>query len=155
MAVDAETFLTYDARGNREDLSDVIYKIAPTETPFVSGVEKVKAKATNHEWQTQDLEPAAANAVLEGDDATTDRSTPTTRLGNIAQISDKVARVSGTQQAVDHAGRDNELSYQMALKGQELKRDMEFILAQQYREGVGRRGRRSQAGERIVLDRDE
>jgi len=106
----------------------IIYKIAPTETPFVSGVEKVKATATNHEWQTQDLAPAAANHVLEGDDATTDAATPTTRLGNIAQISDKVARVSGTQQVIDKAGRDNELSYQMALKGQELKRDMEFIL---------------------------
>ena len=58
----------------------------------------------------------------------TDLVTPTTRLGNIAQISDKVARVSGTQQVIDKAGRDNELSYQMALKGQELKRDMEFIL---------------------------
>jgi hypothetical protein len=49
MALDADTFLTYDSRGNREDLSDIIYKIAPTETPFVSGVEKVKATATNHE----------------------------------------------------------------------------------------------------------
>jgi hypothetical protein len=128
MALDADTFLTYDARGNREDLSDIIYKISPTETPFVSGVDKVKATATNHEWQVQDLAPAAANHVLEGDDATTDAATPTVRLGNIAQISDKVARVSGTQQVVDKAGRDNELSYQMALKGQELKRDMEFIL---------------------------
>ena len=128
MPTPADTFVTYSAIGNREDLSDIIYKIAPTETPFVSGVEKVKATATNHEWQTQDLAPAGANEVLEGDDATTDAVTPTVRLGNIAQISDKVARVSGTQQVVDKAGRDNELSYQMALKGQELKRDMEYIL---------------------------
>src|SRR4051812_1052874 len=66
--------------------------------------------------------------VLEGDDATTDAVTPTVRLGNICQISDKVARVTGTQRAVDHAGRDDELAYQEMLKGLELKRDMESIL---------------------------
>ena len=63
--------------------------------------------------------------MLEGDDATTDAATPTVRLGNICQISDKVARVSGTQRAVEHAGRDDELEYQEMLKGLELKRDME------------------------------
>jgi hypothetical protein len=66
--------------------------------------------------------------VLEGDDATTDAVTPTVRLGNICQISDKVARVSGTQEAVEHAGRDSEMNYQRVLKGLELKRDLEFIL---------------------------
>jgi hypothetical protein len=67
--------------------------------------------------------------VLEGDDATTDNVTPTVRLGNICQISDKVARVTGTQQSVEHAGRDDELAYQEMLKGLELKRDMETVLA--------------------------
>jgi len=129
MAVDADTFLTYDAIGNREDLSDVIYRIDPTDTPFMTGAEREKATAVNHEWQTQALAAVnTSNAVLEGDDATTDAATPTVRLGNICQISDKVARVSGTQQAVDHAGRDNELAYQEMLKGLELKRDMESIL---------------------------
>jgi len=129
MAVDAATFLTYSAIGNREDLSNVIYNIDPTETPFVSGIQRVKTAAVLHEWQTQALTAAnSTNSVLEGDDATTDTATPTTRLGNIHQISDKVARVSGTQRSVDHAGRDDELDYQMMLKGKELKRDMETIL---------------------------
>jgi hypothetical protein len=129
MAVDSSTFLTYDAIGNREDLSDMIYRIDPTDTPFMTGAEREKANAVNHEWQTQALAAASSsNAVLEGDDATTDAATPTVRLGNICQISDKVARVSGTQQAVEHAGRDNELAYQEMLKGLELKRDMETIL---------------------------
>lgn len=129
MAVDADTFLTYDAVGNREDLSDEIYRISPTDTPFISGIEKAKADAVNHEWQIQELAAASgANAVLEGDDATTDAVTPTVRRGNICQISDKVSRVSGTQQAVDHAGREDELDYVSMLKGLELKRDMETIL---------------------------
>lgn len=128
MAVDAATFLTYSAIGNREDLSDVIYNIDPTDTPFISGISKVKTSATFHEWQTQALAATSSiNSVLEGDDATTDTATPTVRLGNYHQISDKVPRVSGTQLAVEHAGRDNEMDYQLSMKGKELKRDMETI----------------------------
>ena len=125
MSLPASTYATYEAIGNREDLSDVIYRIDPTDTPFMSSIEREKATAVNHEWQTQALAAAAANAQLEGDDATTNTVTATTRLGNICQISYKVARVTGTQQAVEHAGRDDELAYQEMLKGLELKRDME------------------------------
>jgi hypothetical protein len=129
MALPTNTFPTYSAIGNREDLSDMIYRIDPTDTPFMSAAEREKASAVNHEWQTQALASVnTSNAVLEGDDAVTDAVTVTVRLGNICQISDKVARVSGTQQAVEHAGRDNEMAYQEMLKGLELKRDMESIL---------------------------
>jgi Family of unknown function (DUF5309) len=129
MALPTNTFATYEAIGNREDLSDVIYRIDPTDTPAMSGFEREKATAVNHEWQTQALASVdTTNAVLEGDDATTDAATPTVRLGNICQISDKVARVTGTQRAVEHAGRDDELEYQEMLKGLELKRDMESII---------------------------
>ena len=129
MALPTSTFATYQAVGNREDLSDMIYRIDPTDTPFSTGAEREKASAVNHEWQTQALAPASgSNAQLEGDDPNTNTATPTVRLGNICQISYKVARVTGTQQAVDHAGRDNELAYQEMLKGLELKRDMETTL---------------------------
>jgi hypothetical protein len=129
MALPTNTFTTYSAVGNREDLSDVIYRIDPTDTPFVSAIDKGKASAVAHEWQTQALAAVdTANAVLEGDDATTDAVIATVRLGNICQISDKVARVTGTQQAVEQSGRDDELAYQEMLKGLELKRDMEAIL---------------------------
>jgi len=129
MTLPTSTFATYQAVGNREDLSDVIYRIDPTDTPFMSGADKEKASAVNHEWQTQALAAASSsNAQLEGDDPNTNVTTPTVRLGNLCQISYKVARVSGTQQAVDHAGRDNELTYQEMLKGLELKRDVETIL---------------------------
>jgi hypothetical protein len=95
----------------------------------MSAIEKAKASAVNHEWQTQALAAVnTGNAQLEGDDATADATTPTVRLGNICQISRKVPFVSGTQQAVEHAGRDNEMAYQEMLKGLELKRDMEGIL---------------------------
>src|ERR1700755_2666641 len=129
MAIPSGTFNTTVAIGNREDLSDMIYRIDPVDTPFMTGAETEKATAVNHEWQTQALAAASnSNAQLEGDDPTTATVTPTVRLGNLCQISYKVAQVSGTQQAVDHAGRDNELAYQEMLKGLELKRDLETIL---------------------------
>src|SRR5215831_11908023 len=129
MALPTNTFTTYSATGNREDLSDMIYRVDPTDTPFVTGIEKAKASAVNHEWQTQALAAASgANQQLEGDDAVADPTTPTVRLGNICEIARKVPQVSGTQQAVEHAGRDNEMAYQEMLKGLELKRDMEMSL---------------------------
>jgi Family of unknown function (DUF5309) len=129
MTLPTNTLATYEAIGNREDLSDMIWRIDPVDTPFMTMAEKEKASAVNTEWQTQALAAAdGTNAQLEGDDPTTGATTPTVRPGNICQISYKVARVSGTQQAVDHAGRDNELAYQEMLKGLELKRDMETVL---------------------------
>jgi len=129
MAQPTDTFDSYDAVGNRDDLSDVIYMISPTETPFLSGIPKVAATATNHEWQTETLATAiATNAVIEGDDATTTAAAPTTRLGNYTQISDKVPRVTGTQRAVDSAGRADEFAKQIFKMGKELKRDVESSL---------------------------
>jgi hypothetical protein len=129
MALPTSTFTTYAAIGNREDLSDMIYRIDPTETPFVSGAEKAEATAINHEWQTQALASAVAtNFQLEGDDVVADAATATVRLGNFCQISRKAPFVSGSQQAVEHAGRDDEMAYQEMLKGLELKRDVETYL---------------------------
>src|SRR5262245_38715948 len=108
----------------------MIYRIDPTDTPFMSAAERETATAVNHEWQTQALASASTNAQLEGDDVTADSVTATVRRGNFTQISRKAASVSGTQRAVQHAGRDDELDYQMNLKGLELKRDMEFVLTQ-------------------------
>jgi len=126
MSLPTNALATYEAIGNREDLADIIYRVDPTDTPFMTGIEKARATAVKHEWQTQALATAqTTNAQLEGDDAAADATTVTIRLSNIAQISRKVPQVSGTQQAVDHAGRGNEMAYQEMLKGLELKRDME------------------------------
>jgi hypothetical protein len=112
MTAPTNTFLTTAAIGNREDLSDTIYRISPTVTPLLSMSAKATATATLHEWQTQDLAAAAANAQAEGDDASARTVTPTVRLTNRTQISTKTVIVSGTQQAVNSAGRKNEMGYQ-------------------------------------------
>ncbi len=49
------TFTAHTAIGQREDLTDIIYDISPTETPFMSSVGKTKATAVYHEWQTDSL----------------------------------------------------------------------------------------------------
>lgn len=130
MAAPTNTFLSTAAIGNREDLSNIIYKIAPTKTPFMSMISKTKATATLHEWQTQDLAAAANNEQAEGDDAVAIAVTPTVRLGNRTQISTKTVIVSGTQESTLSAGRKSEMAYQMALKMEELKRDIEVGLTQ-------------------------
>lgn len=127
MALPSNTHTTYANVGIREDLSDQIYRIAPEETPFTNNIGRGKATATYHEWQTQALAAATdTNANLEGDDANLDASNVTVRVGNRCQIPDKTAVVSGTNEAVDKAGRASEMAYQVMMKGIELKRDTEM-----------------------------
>jgi hypothetical protein len=130
MAAVTNTYTRYDAKGIREDLSNVIYQISPEETPFMSNIGRENVKNTFFEWQTDDLAAAVTtNAYVEGDDITSFSSTgATTRVGNYTQISRKDVIISGTLESVDKAGRRSELSYQMAKKSAEIKRDMETTM---------------------------
>ena len=123
------TFTAHTAIGQREDLTDIIYDISPTETPFMSSIGKTKATAVYHEWQTDSLAAATtANAAIEGADATSATLAPTVRLGNYTQIIQKTVQVSGTLDTVNKAGRKSEKAYQLAKASAELKRDLETIL---------------------------
>lgn len=131
MTIAATTYTTYDTIGIREQLSDIIYNIAPTETPLMSGIKKGKAENVFFEWQTDTLAAAANNAQLDGDDVTSYTAVvPTVRIGNRTQISRKVFAISGTEEAITKAGRKDEIAYQIGLKGKEIKRDMETALTQ-------------------------
>ncbi len=124
------TYQTYTAIGQREDLSDVIYNISPTDTPIMSSIGKTKATAVYHEWQTDSLAAATvANAAVEGDDATDATMSPTVRVGNYTQIVQKTIKISGTLEAVDKAGRRSEKAYNLAKASAEIKRDMETIIS--------------------------
>ena len=129
MAIVSNTFTKYDVVGLREDLADVIYNISPETTPFISNMTK-RRQVTNtfFEWQTDSLASAAVNAVIDGDDLSSFTSvSATSRLGNYTMISRKdfiiADNMAGT---LDLAGRRSEIAYQLAKKGDELKRDMEF-----------------------------
>ena len=126
MAQIANTFATFSAVGNREDLADAIYNIAPEETPFVSSIGKGKTASTSPEWQTDSLAAAVNNKVEQGNQSAVAAVTPTKRVVNRTQISEKTFGVTGTQEVVDKAGRKSEVAYQKAKKMVELKRDIEF-----------------------------
>lgn len=121
------TTTTYGQIGLREDLSDAIYNIAPTDTPYTSMVQKGK-KATNRkiEWQTDTLAADDGSiAVLEGADATDRTFTATVRLANHTQIMDRAIKITDSADEVTAAGRDTETGYQVMKRTKELKRHME------------------------------
>lgn len=105
-----------------------ITNISPVDTWFTSNSGTVRATARLHEWQTDTLAAATANAVIEGDDATAAAITPTTRLGNYSQILRKVFQVTDTQEVIDKAGRATESAYQTTKHLKELAKDIEYAL---------------------------
>jgi len=131
----------YSAIGAREDLSDVIYDISPTDTPIMSTIGKTKATSVTHEWQTDSLAAATtANALVEGASASEGTITPTTRLANLTQIVGKTVMVSGTLLASDLAGRKSEMAYQLAKASAEIKRDIETIITANQGQAAGSSG---------------
>ncbi len=129
MAIPTGTFETYDTVGIREDLTDVISMISPTKRPFMSNIARGTATQTLHEFQTDELAAANPdNASIEGDDEDADVANPTSRFANRTQIFKKIARVSGTDRAVDAAGRADELDYQVYKRLEEVGRDVEAAL---------------------------
>lgn len=133
----ANAFLTTAAIGNREDLIDMIYNVAPTDTPLISMMDKVPAEAVTHEWQRDTLDTPANNAVAEGADATYTAVTPTQRLSNQCQIARKTFSISDTQERVRKAGRKSEIRYQTVLKGKALRKDMEISLIENATQTTG------------------
>jgi hypothetical protein len=126
MAVPTNTAQTYQSTVIREDLSKIAELIAPTETPFMTAIGKGTASSTHPEWVTVDLAAAVdTNCEIEGNDVSADAMTEGVRLSNYTAISDKVAQVSSTRENADEVGDLNRMSKQVALKTQELKRDIE------------------------------
>lgn len=128
MAESTNTYKTYESIGNREDLIDVITNISPVDTWVTSNTGSKRAKGVYHEWQTDSLDAAIQNAVTEGNDASASAAVPTSRTGNYCQILQKAFTISGTQEAIDKAGRASEIAYQTAKKAKELARDIEYAL---------------------------
>jgi hypothetical protein len=140
MAIPTNTRETYGAIGIREDLSNIIYNISPTETPFLSGCGRETAENTYFEWQTDALTAAAANRSTEGNDPTSAAVSEPTRVGNYTQISVKAVQTSGTAEAVNFAGRKSSQAYQLAKRAKEMKRDMEKMLMDNVAQSAGSSG---------------
>jgi hypothetical protein len=122
-------FTTYNAVGNREDLSSVIYNIDPYDTPVMSAIRRRNVKNRLFDWQTEFLPNVNPNnAQLEGFALAPSAAQPTIRQNNVTQISERDATISGSQEESDAAGKGSEMSHQMAMASKVLKSDIETIL---------------------------
>ena len=137
MAQPDNTFDSYDVAGIREDLSNVIHDVSPEETPFYATCKKVTATNTYHEWQTDALRAAGANAHTEGDATTAEARVATTRLGNYTQIFKNAVVVPDTDKGLDKAGRASEMAYQVLKIAKEQKLDIEKALFDNNKYEVG------------------
>ena len=114
MAIVANTFTSFDAKGIREELSNIIASISPEEVPFQSNVGSENVSNTFFEWQTDSLAATSTTAVIDGDDvASFDSTSATTRIGNYTHIRRRTLIVADNLGSQDLAGRNDELSYQV------------------------------------------
>lgn len=111
--------------GQKEDVEDIIYDISPTDTPFTSSIGSSSASAVLHQWQEDSLAAVEVNGAKEGADAADTAVALTTVKSNRCQIFVKDVSVSNTAETVGKYGRSSEMSYQVAKKGKEMKRDIE------------------------------
>jgi hypothetical protein len=139
---------TYTAIGQAEDISELIFNIAPTETPILSAAGVSEATAKYHQWQTDVLDSPAANAAVEGDNPTLTEPDPTLLVGNYLQISNKAFGVSGTLEVTSKYGRDSEIAYQAV----HHQRTQPGFVRRYFRRGAHQRVSRSMVGEQHQQD---
>jgi hypothetical protein len=112
-----------------EDVLDQIFNLdMQIPTPFLDAIGQSSFSHPYSEWTFDDLAaPDMANAVIDGADATGQDAKVGARVGNHAQISDKVVSVSERSEGVDSIGGSGGLAYQTGRRLQELRRDVEAI----------------------------
>ena len=117
------------ADGNRlEDVMRMVVTITPTDTPFMSGIQKKKAANTLHQWPTETLTTRQDNAVVEGATFSYGTRTAPGREINVTQIFDKTFSVSSTEGWVKGAGVDDMALHQKQKAIKEISTDVEHAL---------------------------
>jgi hypothetical protein len=128
MAQVTNTYDTYASKRGRETLSDIIDRIDPDETPFLSMIGTEQIDGTHPEWNTDALaSPNTANKRVQGDVYSFSSIAATTKVGNYTQISMKEFIVSETEERVAKAGPRSDYNREMVKKGVELRIDQEVI----------------------------
>ena len=128
MAALANTVLTTAAVGNREELSNIVSMITPTDTPIYTMAGKEKADSKHPEWEYEALRSPAENAQPEGNEFDFEAQTSPTRVGNYTQIFRDTWVYSGTQQAVDNAGNQEKAAKAKMKAGINVRKDIEFAI---------------------------
>ena len=126
MAAPLNTVLSTVSVGNREQLSNIVSRITPEDTPIYSLAGSEQTKGVHPEWETDVLRAPKANAQTEGDDYIFDALIQPTRLGNYTQIYSQGWVFSGTQQAVENAGNIVKVAEKKIKAGIEVRKDVEL-----------------------------
>lgn len=122
---------TYQAVGNKLDMSEIITNIAPDDTPLFNMIGRTKATAVTHEWLEDTLGEPRTNKQPEGYTYTTEAVEPRVRLNNYTQIMHRGIHVTQTQEVVLKYGLSSEVAYQMQKTLKELAFDCEKALLTQ------------------------
>lgn len=128
---------TYQAVGNKEDVSDIITNIAPYDTPLYSRIGKTKATSTTHEWIEDELGQPMVNMYEEGYTYFTTNVNPRIRQNNYTQIMHRGIQVTDTQEVVLKYGIRSEMAYQMQKALKELAFDCEQAIITQNTKTIG------------------
>ena len=128
---------TYQAVGNKEDVSDIITNISPYDTPLFSKIGKTKATSTTHEWLEDELGQPMENKNPEGYTYSTANVNPRQRQNNYTQIMHRGIQVTDTQEVVLKYGVRSEMAYQMQKALKELAFDCEQALITQDTKTLG------------------
>jgi Family of unknown function (DUF5309) len=112
-----------------EDVMSKIWDISKIPLPFSDLIGSADSHKNEFcEWTQDKLgAPDTANAVLDGADASTDNNALGKRVGNHSQISDKVVSASSRARDGSTIGQGDPYSYQIMMRQQELRRDIEAI----------------------------
>lgn len=112
-----------------EDVRQQVYDLSKgINTPFTDMVGEGSYTNSYSEWTQDDAQAVdPTNAVVDGADASGNDAAVGTRLGNHAQISQKVVAVSERGEAVDSIGAVGTIEYQTAMRTNDLRRDIEAI----------------------------
>lgn len=126
MAQVANTFATFNSNRVREQLLKQIWNVSVSETPFLKLIGKESVDGPFVEWLTDTFAAASLNKVEQGNQSTVVAVTPTVRLSNRTQISEKVFGVTGTQEQAEKAGKKSEANYQLSKAMIVLKKDIDY-----------------------------
>lgn len=128
MAAPVNTTLSTSAVGNREQLSDIVSRITPEDTPIYTMAGKEKTKGSHPEWEIDELRAPAENIQAEGDDYTFASVAAPVRVGNYTQIFREGWIYSKTQEAVENAGNVEKFAEKKVKAGIEVRKDMELSI---------------------------
>ncbi|MBW7970956.1 DUF5309 family protein [Bradyrhizobium sp. BR 10289] len=122
------TYQTYQMVGIKENIADVITNLSPRKTPFQSAIGNEKVTQPLFQWQEDQLRAPAANAAVEGADASFITAVPTVMRNNYTQIFTESVQVSDRADVVSTYGRKREFAYQMKKSAEAVKRDLEIAM---------------------------